>query len=139
MGTRNNYCDISSSFQEMSKKKSWSLPSHPSIRPSIHPSVRPSVRPSARPSVRPSVCLSVCPKTSSIFYSCNKISLIKVTWYVLRVKNMHPGSPSDPSQTASAKANPRLVYSISKAHGKSCRSQVRPILLWQSQIGKTQF
>ena len=28
------------------------------------------------------------------------MSLIKVVWYVLRVKNMHPGSPSDPSGTA---------------------------------------
>ena len=24
------------------------------------------------------------------------MSLIKVVWYVLRVKNMHPGSPLDP-------------------------------------------
>ena len=32
------------------------------------------------------------------------MSLIKVVWYVLRVKNMHPGSPSGPSGTAAAEA-----------------------------------
>ena len=26
-----------------------------------------------------------------------------VVWYVVRVKNMHPGSPSDPSGTAEVK------------------------------------
>ena len=31
------------------------------------------------------------------------MSLTKVVWYVLRVKNMHPGSPSDPSGTTAAK------------------------------------
>ena len=38
-----------------------------------------------------------------------KISLIKVGWHVLRVKNMHPGSPSDPSGTAAAEAKQRCV------------------------------
>ena len=47
------------------------------------------------------------------------MSLIKVVWYVFRVKNMHPGSPSDPSETAAAEAKPRYVYSISKLHGQS--------------------
>ena len=37
------------------------------------------------------------------------MSIIKVAWYVLRVKNMHPGSPSDPSGTAAAEAKPRYV------------------------------
>ena len=49
--------------------------------------------------------------------SYHKMSQIKVAWYVLRVKNMHLGSPSDPSRTATAKAKPRCVYSILKPHG----------------------
>ena len=40
------------------------------------------------------------------------MSLIKVVWYMLRVKNIHPGSPSDPSVTATAEAKPRYVYTI---------------------------
>ena len=32
------------------------------------------------------------------------MSLVKVVRYVLRVKNMHPGSPLDPSGTAATKA-----------------------------------
>ena len=56
------------------------------------------------------------------------MSLTKVVWYVLRVKNMHPGSPSDPSGTAAAAAKPRYVYSILKPHGQSSNSQVRLLL-----------
>ena len=56
------------------------------------------------------------------------MSLIKVVWYVLRVKNMHPGSPSDPSGTAAAEAKRRCVYSILKPHGQSFRRQVRLLL-----------
>ena len=75
------------------------------------------------------------------------MQLIKVTWYVFRVKNMPPGSPSHPSQTATAEvrirdfkttwsefqmpsqtapaeANPRYVYSILKPHGHNFRCQV---------------
>ena len=64
---------------------------------------------------------------------------LKVVWFVLRVKDMHPWSPSDPSGTAAAKADfkttwsefqmpsqtapaeakPRCVYSILKPHGQS--------------------
>ena len=55
----------------------------------------------------------------------NKMSLIKVAWYVSCVKNMHFGSPSDPSQTAAAEAKPRCVYSILKPHGQSFRRQIR--------------
>ena len=54
-----------------------------------------------------------------------KMSLIKVAWYVLRVKNIHFGSPSDPSQTAAAEAKLRYVYSILKPHGQSSGSPVR--------------
>ena len=57
-----------------------------------------------------------------------KMSLIKVVWYLLRVKYMHPGSPSDPSGTAAAEAKPRYVYSILKPHGQSFRRQVRLLL-----------
>ena len=57
--------------------------------------------------------------------SYHKMSIIKFAWYVLRVKNMHPGSPSDPSGTAAAEAKPRCVYSILKPHGQSSRCQVR--------------
>ena len=53
------------------------------------------------------------------------MSLIKVAWCVSSMKNMHPGSPSDPSWTAAAKAKPRYVYSISKPHGQSSGSPVR--------------
>ena len=55
-------------------------------------------------------------------------SLIKVVWFVFRVKDMHFGSPSDPSQTAAAEAKPRYVYSILKPHGQSFRGQVRLLL-----------
>ena len=54
------------------------------------------------------------------------MSLIKVAWYVLWVKNMHFGSPSNPSQTAAAKAKPRYVYSILKPHGQSSGNIVTP-------------
>ena len=67
------------------------------------------------------------------------MSLIKVVWYVLRVKNMHPGSPSDPSGTAPTEAKPRCVYSILKPHGQSSRCQVRLLPLRQSQGAYTQF
>ena len=53
------------------------------------------------------------------------MSLIKVVWYVVRVKNMHPGSPSDPSGTTAAEAKRRYVYSILKPHGQSSGSPVR--------------
>ena len=56
------------------------------------------------------------------------MSLIKVVWYVSRVKNMHFGPPSDPSQTPAAEAKPRYVYSILKPHGQSFRRQVRLLL-----------
>ena len=39
----------------------------------------------------------------------HKMSLIKVAWHVLRVKNMHPGSPSVPSGNAAAEAKLRCV------------------------------
>ena len=52
------------------------------------------------------------------------MSLIRVAWYVSWVKNMHFGSPSDPSQTAAAEAKPRYIYS----HGQSFRKQVRLLL-----------
>ena len=52
------------------------------------------------------------------------MSLLKVTWYVLRVKNMHPGSPSDPSRTAAAEVKPRSIYSI-----LNCQSSRSPIRL----------
>ena len=41
------------------------------------------------------------------------MSQIKVAWYVTRVKNMHLGSPSDPSQTTAAEAKPS-TYHISQ-------------------------
>ena len=41
---------------------------------------------------------------------------------------MHPGSPSDSSQTAAAEAKPRYIYSILKPHGQSSRSPVRLLL-----------
>ena len=53
------------------------------------------------------------------------MSLIKFAWYVLCVKNMHFGSPSDPSQTAAAEVKLRCVYSILKPHGQSFRRQIR--------------
>ena len=67
------------------------------------------------------------------------MSIIKVAWYVLRVKNMHPGSPSDPSGTAAAEAKPRCVYSILKPHGQSSRCQVRLLLPRRSRGAYTQF
>ena len=53
------------------------------------------------------------------------MSPMKVAWYVLWVKNMHFGSPWDPSQTAAAEVKPRCVYSILKPHGQSFRRQIR--------------
>ena len=41
---------------------------------------------------------------------------------------MHFRSPSDPSQSAAAKAKPRYVYLILKPHGQSFRRQVRLLL-----------
>ena len=57
-----------------------------------------------------SVTLAASHHTSVQFLqSYHKMSLIKVAWHVLRVKNMHPGSPSDPSRTAAAQAKPRSI------------------------------
>ena len=56
------------------------------------------------------------------------MSLIKVAWYVTRVKNMHLGSPSDPSQTAASETKLRYVYLILKPYGQSFRWQVRLLL-----------
>ena len=67
------------------------------------------------------------------------MSLIKVAWYVSRVKNMHLGSPSDPGQTPAAKAKPRYVYSILKPHGQTSRGPVRPLPPRQSRSTYTQF
>ena len=39
--------------------------------------------------------------------------------YVLLVKNVHFGAPSDPSQNAATKTKPRYVYSILKPHGQN--------------------
>ena len=70
-------------------------------------SFRTSVRPYLRMSVRSYV------RHTFIFFDFlqlfHKMSLIKVAWHVLRVKNMHLGSPSDPSGTAAAEAKPRCV------------------------------
>ena len=55
------------------------------------------------------------------------MSQIKVAWYVLREKNMHPWSLSDPSGTSAAEAKPRCVYSILKPHGQRFKSPVRPL------------
>ena len=77
------------------------------------------------------VCLSfrACVRVSEDYLrflqAYRKMSLIKVVWYVLRVKSLHPGSPSHPSQTAAAETKPRCVYSILKPHGQSSRCQVR--------------
>ena len=81
-----------------------------------------SIRPFVRPSVR------VSRDYIHFLQLCHKMSLIKVVWYVLRVKNMHPGSPSDPSGTAATKAKPRYVYSILKPHSHSSRSPDRLLL-----------
>ena len=43
-------------------------------------------------------------------------------------KNIHFGSPSDPSQTAAAEAKLRYVYSNLKPHGQSSKIPVRLLL-----------
>ena len=67
------------------------------------------------------------------------MSLIKVVCYVLRVKNMHPRSPSDPSGTAAAEAKPRCVHSILKPHCQSSRSPVRLLPPRRSRGAYIQF
>ena len=47
---------------------------------------------------------------------------------MIRVKNMHFGSPSHPSWTAAAEAKLRCIYSILKPHGQSSRGPVTPLL-----------
>ena len=95
-------------------------------------------RPSVYPSFRPSVCLCVRKKLHSL-QSYSKMQLLKVGWYVFRVKNMHPGSPSHPSGTAAAEAKSRCVYSILKPHGQSSRYQVRILLPRQNQSTCSEF
>ena len=56
------------------------------------------------------------------------MSLIKVAWYVFRVRNIQFWSPSDQSQTITAEVEPRYVYSILKPHGQNSRSPVRLLL-----------
>ena len=85
-------------------------------------SIRSSVRQLGLPSVR------VSQNLFHFLQSYHKMLLIKVVWYVLRVKCLHPGSPSHPSQTPAAEAKPRYAYSILKQHGQSFRRQVRLLL-----------
>ena len=66
------------------------------------------------------------------------MSQIKVVWYVLRVKNMHLGSPSDPSGTTAAKGKLRYIYSIVKPYGQSFRWQVR-LLLCDAELSYESF
>ena len=66
-------------------------------------SFRTSVRTYVRPSIRHTFIFL---EFLQLFH---KMSQIKVAWHVLRMKNMHPGSSSDPSGTAAAKAKPRCV------------------------------
>ena len=66
--------------------------------------------------VYPSICLCisvhVSEKLAPILRSCHKMSLIKFSWCVLRGKNMHSGSHSDPLGSW-VKAKPRSVqYNI---------------------------
>ena len=58
---------------------------------------------------RSSVCVCVCVSENKLHFLqlYDKMSLIKVAWYVLRVKKMHPESSSDPNQTAAPGAKPR--------------------------------
>ena len=79
--------------------------------------------------VCPSVSIHLIRLSSFQFLQLyHKLSLIKVAWCVLRVKNMHLGSPSDPSWTAAAEAKPRYVHLILIPHGQSFRRQVRLLL-----------
>ena len=59
--------------------------------------------------------------------------------YAVRVKNMHPGSPSDPSGITAAEAKPRWVYSILKPHRQNSRFQVRLLPPRRSRGAYTQF
>ena len=92
---------------------------------------------SIRPSVHPFVCVSENQLNFLQFYHI--MSLKKVAWYVLRVKNMHFGSPSHPSWTAAAEAKPRCIYSILKSHGQSSRCQVRLLTPRRSRGAYIQF
>ena len=67
------------------------------------------------------------------------VTSLKVSWYVFRVKNMHPGSSSDPSGSAAVEVKLRCVYSILKPHGQSSRCQVRLLPPRRSQGAYTQF
>ena len=62
---------------------------------------------------------------------------------MLRVKYMHPGSPSDPSGTAATEAKPRYVYSILIPYGQSFKTQARLLLsenyTWQVNFRFTQL
>ena len=96
---------------------------------------------SFRASVR--ACVRACVRVSKDYlrflHEYYKMSLIKVVWYVLRVKSLHPGSPSHPSQTAHAKTKPRCVHSILKPQGQSSRCPVRLLLPRQSRGTYTRF
>ena len=67
-------------------------------------------------SIRVCVCLFVrsfvrsfvCPKKNHFLKSNHKISLIKVTWCVSSVKNMYPGSSSDPSWPTAEQGKAKL-------------------------------
>ena len=53
------------------------------------------------------------------------MSLIKVVWYVLRVKNMHAGSLSDPSETAVTEAKQREVPDAKSDCSRRGEAEVR--------------
>ena len=60
------------------------------------------------------VCVSVClrvgvsAKKFPFLKWYHKVSLIKVAWCMSSMKNMHPGSPSDPSWTAAEQGEAKL-------------------------------
>ena len=91
------------------------------------------------PSVRRQQCLSRRSVLHPIPAIVSQNVTNKVVWYVLIVKNMHPGSPPDPSGTAAAEAKPRCVLSILKPHGQSSRCQVRLLPPRRSRGAYTQF
>ena len=67
------------------------------------------------------------------------MSLIKVSWYVLRVKNMHFGIPSD-SWDPCGKAKPsHVLYIIRLGEAELCILELTSVFHHLSNVGPTQL
>ena len=73
------------------------------------------------------------------FKLCLKLSLIKVVWSVLRVKNMHSWSPLDPSDPWGEEKWGYVHYIIREGEAKPCISKLTSMFHQHPSVGSKQL